>query len=58
MKSEIIEIVHEKLVGEWRHQEASKRLIVICHGYMGSSEDPTLVAIRDGLNHNGSINRG
>lgn len=53
MQSETVNVVNNKLAGEWRHTTSRKQLIVVCHGYQGSSEDPTIVAITDGLNKKG-----
>jgi alpha-beta hydrolase superfamily lysophospholipase len=53
MQSEVIDLLNGTLVGEWRHTKSKKQLIVICHGYKGSSDDPALVAIARSLNKNG-----
>ena len=50
MRSEIIRLGYRQLTIEWHHGTSRKRLIVACHGYWGSSEDPTIVAIATGLN--------
>jgi pimeloyl-ACP methyl ester carboxylesterase len=50
MQSEIVTLANDTLTGEWRHGASRKQLIIVCHGYQGSSEDPTIIAITDGLN--------
>jgi len=42
--------VNNQLSGEWHHTTSRKQLIVICHGYQGSSNSPTIIAITNGLN--------
>lgn len=53
MQSETITLANNKLTGEWHHAGSRGQLIVICHGYQGSSEDPTIIAIANGLNKKG-----
>lgn len=53
MRSEKIELSNKALIGEWRHKNSTERLIIICHGYQGTSKDPSLTAITEGLNKNG-----
>src|ERR1700731_822911 len=53
MQSETVNLPHNKFTGEWHHAKSRQQLIVICHGYQGSSEDPTIIAITDGLNKKG-----
>src|SRR5580658_9397797 len=53
MQSETVKLANGALTGKWHHTESTKQLIVICHGYQGSSDDPALVAIARGLNKNG-----
>lgn len=50
MRSEIITLDYRQLTAEWHHGKPRERLIVVCHGYQGSSGDPTIVAITAGLN--------
>lgn len=53
MRSEIVNLANNNLSGDWHHADSHKHLIIICHGYQGSSEDPTIVAIAKGLNEKG-----
>jgi alpha-beta hydrolase superfamily lysophospholipase len=53
MHTSNIQLMNGELVGKWRHAQSKDRLIIICHGYQGSNEDPTIVAIAEGLNRNG-----
>lgn len=53
MKFQKVSLPNSKLVGGWCHGSSRKRLIIICHGYQGSDEDPTIVAITSGLNKRG-----
>lgn len=50
MQSETVKLANNTLTGEWHHANSHTQLIIVCHGYQGSSEDPTIVAITDGLN--------
>ncbi len=53
MKSETISLSNDRLVGEWHHHKPATQLIIICHGFKDTSENPTLVAIANGLNKHG-----
>lgn len=53
MQSDLIHLPDTNLSGEWRHDKARRRLIIICHGYQGTSSDPTIVTIAKRLNQRG-----
>lgn len=53
MESKTIKLRHIELVGKWQYTKSRKQLIIVCHGYQGSSEDPTIIAITEGLNKKG-----
>src|SRR5437868_3927137 len=53
MRSKVIELDDGRLAGEWHFNQSRERLIVICHGFNDSRENPTIVAVTDGLNKYG-----
>lgn len=53
MQNEIVQLLNGALSGEWHHAKHGKRLVIICHGFRSSSENPTLIAIAAGLNQAG-----
>jgi uncharacterized protein len=53
MRSKAIELDDGRLVGEWRYDQPRKQLVVICHGFNDSRENPTIVALTRGLNKHG-----
>jgi alpha-beta hydrolase superfamily lysophospholipase len=50
MQFETVNLANNKLTGEWHHANSRKQLIVICHGFQSSSNNPALVGITNGLN--------
>jgi alpha-beta hydrolase superfamily lysophospholipase len=50
MKSESVELVNDHIRGEWCHANPREQLIIICHGFQSSGNDPTLMVIAQGLN--------
>ncbi len=53
MHSEVVKIVNNTIIGDWHHSDKCTQLLVICHGHNDSNENPTIIAIADGLNKKG-----
>ncbi|MDB5176201.1 MAG: OsmC family protein [Candidatus Saccharibacteria bacterium] len=53
MQFETVNLANNNLTGKWSHASSRKQLIIVCHGYQGSSKDPTIIAITHGLNKKG-----
>lgn len=55
MYRKTIRLSNSALSGEWHYVSAHsrRRLIIVCHGYQGSSEDPSLATITSELHKSG-----
>lgn len=55
MHTKVVELAGKQLIGEWHYAKPQDKslLIILCHGYQSSQEDPTIVAIVKGFNNYG-----